>query len=235
MVFPNLRSLVIINPASDIPHYFPVLKRHFGEALESPTLCDVNFIANKLYYILGSIPNLRDLNISRSTLVQPPGVQPTFENPPADLRAQGKLSLTGIETHRTLIPLFTKLPGIQYRSLHFSFALQLNGRIFIGPRNVGAQSMAFIARNGYPELQTIRYTLPISETPRSSVKPVLSSIESAPKLSEIVFNFIQMELDFDLDSSGLGGWGLIDAELCLLARQVIGGLTVIFDFLTKRG
>ena len=127
VVFPDLRSLVIINPASDIPHYFPVLKRHFGEALESPTLCDVNFIANELYYILGSIPNLRDLNTSRSTLVQPPGVQPTFENPPADLRAQGKLSLTGIETHRTLIPLFTKLPGIQYRSLHFPSALHLMG------------------------------------------------------------------------------------------------------------
>ena len=126
VVFPNLRSLVIINPASGIPHYFPVLKKHFGEALESLTLCDINFIANELHSILGSIPNLRDLNISRSSLVQSPDVPPTFESPPADLQAQGKLSLTGIETHRALIPLFAKLPGVQYRSLYFSSAFQLD-------------------------------------------------------------------------------------------------------------
>ena len=95
--------------------------------------------------------------------------------------------------------------------------------------------MTFITRDGYPELQTIRYTLPNFETQRSSVKSMLSSIKSAPKLSEIAFNFTQMELNVDLDGSGLGGWGLIDAEICRLARQATGELTVFVDFLTKRG
>ena len=64
---------------------------------------------------------------------------------------------------------------------------------------------------------------------------VLSSIASAPKLSEISFNFTQMQLDGDLDKSGLVEWGSVDVQLSRLAQQAVGEVTVVVDFPIKPG
>lgn len=87
----------------------------------------------------------------------------------------------------------------------------------------------------YPELHSIRYTLPDLQTPRESVDRMLSSILSAPKLSEITFHFVEAELEGELDWSGLAEWGLIDTELYRLAKQAVGEVTAVFDFITKPG
>ena len=85
----------------------------------------------------------------------------------------------------------------------------------------------------YPVLHSIRYILPDLQTPRESVNKMLSSILSAPKLSEITFHFVEAELEEELDRSGLVEWESIDTELCRLAKQAVGEVTAVFDFITK--
>ncbi|KAF9644565.1 hypothetical protein BDM02DRAFT_926418 [Thelephora ganbajun] len=57
---------------------------------------------------------------------------------------------------------------------------------------------------------------------------------TTPKLSETSFKFPRIQPDEDLDRSGLTEWQSID-ELCHLARRATGGVTVVFDSLTKPG
>lgn len=93
-----------------------------------------------------------------------------------------------------------------------------------------------LATRRYPELQTICFTLAALVTPRDYVTLVLSSITSAPKLSEVSFIFTRATLDQDLDLAvNLAGWGPVDDQLCRLAKESTGGVTASFDFLTQRG
>ena len=267
VVFPNLKSLTVVDPQARLDDYLPVLKRHFGNTLESLTLSRVFIDADELYSIIGSFPSLNDLTIA--SVPDPHGVLPLHENPPTGLRTQGKLSLVDDETQAVCIPLLLRLPAVQFRTLYFSDTFQLDvekinqlvsacsstlvtleirGDVF-PPRLYSSRFLPTeqdgvpriwhappaLALQHYPELQTIRFTLPNYETPRDSVVSILSSIASAPKLSEITFNFIQMQLEGDLDKSGLAEWGLVDAQLCRLARQAATEMTVVFDFPTKPG
>lgn len=93
-----------------------------------------------------------------------------------------------------------------------------------------------LAIQNYPELRTICFTIAALTTPRSYVTLVLSSIASAPKLTEVSFIFTWITLDQDLDVvTDLLGWGQVDEQLCRLAKQSTGEFAVSFDFLTEPG
>lgn len=65
---------------------------------------------------------------------------------------------------------------------------------------------------------------------------VLSSITSAPKLSEVSFIFTRTELGRDLViAMSLAGWGSVDDQLYRLAQQATRGVTASFDFLMRPG
>ena len=93
-----------------------------------------------------------------------------------------------------------------------------------------------LATRRYPELRTIRFTLARLVTPRNYVALVLSSIASAPKLSEVSFTFTRATLDRDLDhATSRTEWKPVDDQLHRLAQQSAGRVTASFDFLTQKG
>ena len=123
-VLPNVKSLTVVDPQSGILGNLPVLRRHFGNTLQSLTLSRVFLGVDSLYTILGSFPNLDDLTVASAP--NPYRILPPGENPPDGLRTRGRLSLVDVETQALCIPLFLRLPAVQFRALYFSDTFQLD-------------------------------------------------------------------------------------------------------------
>jgi hypothetical protein len=113
VIFTNLRSLIVASPPSNFGRYLPALKRNFGKHLESLTSCMVTFVADEVYFILASFPHLRNLEISHSSQVPLGAWHPKASSENLiGLRTRGRLSLVGLETHSTYIPLFIGIPEL---------------------------------------------------------------------------------------------------------------------------
>ena len=93
-----------------------------------------------------------------------------------------------------------------------------------------------LASQHYPKLQTIHFALAAHTTPQDYVLLVLSSITSAPVLSEVSFVFTRTILHGDLDLAMNGTeWRFVDDQLSRLAQQATGEVTISFDFLIQPG
>lgn len=102
------------------------------------------------------------------------------------------------------------------------------------PRLGGAETI--LRPQHYPNLQSIHFALAQLVRPRDFVAPMLSSITSASKLSEVSFIFTREVLSTNLDVAvSLIGWDPVDGQLRRLAQQAKEGLTTSFDLLTCPG
>ena len=261
LVLPQLKSLTIAN-ARLRPSDVATLKRNFGNTLLSLSLNRVSIRARQFYHILSSFPNLDNLSIVGLDLSQPPSGNipacprtqgkltlvgeeahstcvPFLLELPVQFRTLYFYDTVGIEqVHPLVCACSSTLESLEIRgSVCFFPAASINPKrkeIDDVPRIGGWETP--LTPQDYPELQSICFTLAALVTPRSFVALVLSSIVSAPKLSEISFIFTWTTLDQDIDiTMNLTAWGLVDDQLCRLAQQATGRLTASFDFLTEPG
>jgi len=118
VVLPHLESLIITNAQLGLDDV-AVLKRNFGNTLLSLSLNRVSIKPKEFYPILSSFPNLDNLSITRLNLPHLP-----FGNIPTCPRTQGKLTLVGVETHDTCVPLLLRLP-VWFRTLYFDDTVEV--------------------------------------------------------------------------------------------------------------
>jgi hypothetical protein len=262
-VLPHLKSLILVNAWLELDSDVAVLKRDFGNTLLSLSLNRVSIDPTEFYPILSSFPNLDNLSIAyldlphqhpsdnisacprtrgKLTLV---GVEahdtcvPFLLRLPIQFRA---LYFYDTWDVRKIYPLVracsSTLTTLDIRGSVFPFVVVITDSKQRGtddaPRMGGYE--APLISQGYPELQTICFALAALADPRGYVSLVLSSITSAPKLSEVLFIFTRTILDQDIDIVvNLAGWGPVDDQLCRLAQQATGGVTASFDLLTAPG
>ena len=262
-VLPRLHSLIITDAWLRLHSDVAVLKRNFGNTLLSLSLNMVAIDSEEFYPIFSSFPNLDNLSITRLNLPPPPpGDIPACPRALGKLTLAGveahntcvpfllKLPIQFRTLHFCGTADVRKVHPLMRAYSSTLTTLEIRGNVWFSSLAITAGSKQRetddvprlcergppLAARRYPELQIVRFTLAALVTPRDCVALVLSSITSAPRLSEVTFVFTRATLDQDLDLAvNLGGWGLVDDQLCRLVQQSTGGITASFDFLTQRG